>query len=641
MNPLLVRELLLLSPYLLVRLMKPRIIRKLRWTLLPGPFLIGLVIFSLYRLPTWRRFELISYDWRMKKSVEKKVSGQVVIVFIGDETLKLLGQWPLPRYWYASLTGILKEWGARVIAYDILFLEESGDKVADRELGRVVSEAGNVIYGCYFEGKLAVKEGMISGEKLLEAPVSLGKPTATGCVNVPTDEDGVTRRYPLFISYQGKLIPSLGLAALINYYQLPGAAIKRLKGGYIALTVKDQERRLPVDESGSVWLNIYPELNLFPHYAMVQVLQSYRLWSQGKTPLISPEVFADKIVVVAHTAAGTTDVGPVAGQERYLKAGLHASFLENFFQDDFIQPTSRAVCLLLPVAGAIMAGLTGVIFPPAVGFLFIFLFGCLFVWVVFWLFTTYNLWVEMMPSLTGLFVTTLSTSLSQFILERREKNRLRSIFQRYIAPGVMEKLLGDPSEIPLGGERRLLTILFADVRGFTSLAEKISPEEAVELLNRLFAVLEEVIFSHGGTLDKFIGDAVMAIYGAPIDQIDHAQQAVLSAVEMINKLKEEKDQLQVRIGIGIHTGPAVVGNIGSLRRMDYTAIGDAVNLAARIQDLAPAGEIFISEDTYTRVKEIVNCQLIGTVQVKGRKEAVRVYRVMVNQDSARAQGGLL
>ncbi|HOJ39154.1 MAG TPA: CHASE2 domain-containing protein, partial [bacterium] len=358
--------------------MKPKP-KRLRGVLLLTPVLVGLTVFFLFRLPAWRRFELITYDWRMKKTGPKPVSGNVVIVFIGDETLKLLGRWPLPRNWYASLTEVLKAWGARVVAYDILFLEESGDRVADRQFGEAVTRAGNVIHSCYFQGEIATRRGVLSGEHLLLPPEVLGQATAIGFVNTPPDDDGITRRYPFFANHQGRLIPSLGLAILKEYYQLPGSAIKMGNSHTLTVTVKGQPHLIPVDQTGSAWLTIYPDLKMFPHYAMVQVLQSYAAWSRGKKSSLSPEAFTDKIVLVAHTAAGTTDIGPVAGRERYLKVGLHASFLESFFHDDFIRPAGTSISLMAPVCGALAAAGAAAAFPPLVGFIFTCLLGCLFI----------------------------------------------------------------------------------------------------------------------------------------------------------------------------------------------------------------------------------------------------------------------
>ncbi len=611
--------------------MEPRSAKKVKSTIFFLPVLLGISVFFLSRLPTWRRFELITYDWRMKTVSVRKVTGNVVIVFVGDETLKMLGRWPIPRYWYAGLNEVLKVWGARIVAYDILFLEESGDRKADYQFQQSINQAGNVILPCFFEGELFQKADSLQGKNLLLPPAFLGKPLCTGFLNTPTDEDGITRRYPLFISYQGKLIPSLGLAILKEYYNLPASAIKMVDKDKIALTVQEQERIFPVDSSGSVWLKIYPDLRVFPQYALVQVLQSYDAWSKGKTPFISPDRFTNKIVLVAHTAAGTTDIGPVSGKERYLKAGLHASFLENFFQNEFLRPAGYFISFLLPVMGAITASLSGVFFPAGIGFFFTIFLGCLFIVVASWLFSSYGLWLEIVPTIVSLFLTSLTITLTQFLSERREKTRLRSVFQRYIAPSVMEKLLSSSKEISLGGEKKVLTVLFADVRGFTALAEKIPPEKTVVLLNEMFSIVEEAIFAYGGTLDKFIGDAVMAIYGAPVEQNDHAQRAVFSAIEMVRKLKRRQESLPLMVGVGINTGVMVIGNVGTVRRIEYTAIGDAVNLAARIESQAKAGEILISEDTYQLVKDVVDCEAIGSTRVKGRDRQVNLYRVKMEQ----------
>ena len=221
-------------------------------------------------------------------------------------------------------------------------------------------------------------------------------------------------------------------------------------------------------------------------------------------------------------------------------------------------------------------------------------------------------------------------------VEQIEKQQARSMLSRYLPPGIVKEMLKNPLAAQLGGKRADLTVLFSDIRGFTTISERLVPEEVVSLLNEYLTAITEVIFRHGGTVDKFEGDAILAFFGAPQSHDNDPERAVRTALEMRELLGEletswiERTQTPLRIGIAINTGSVMVGNIGSQRRMDYTVIGDAVNLASRIQDLTKEYEvsILISGDAYTQVKDMCRVRALGTVEVRGRRQPVDLYEVV-------------
>lgn len=218
-----------------------------------------------------------------------------------------------------------------------------------------------------------------------------------------------------------------------------------------------------------------------------------------------------------------------------------------------------------------------------------------------------------------------------------QEERLRGNLARYLPHPLVEKIISEKSELYLGGESKEITIMFADIRGFTSISEKLEPSDIVDMLNEFFTLMTEEVFKEGGTLDKYIGDCIMCFFGAPIPQVDHAKRAVRVAFRMVQHLETLKKQwLDVgkvysesiknfSIGIGINSGKAVVGNIGTLKRMDYTAIGDAVNLASRLEEVSDRNQIVISEFTYELVKDIVDAVPLDMIRVKGREQPVRIY----------------
>jgi adenylate cyclase len=230
---------------------------------------------------------------------------------------------------------------------------------------------------------------------------------------------------------------------------------------------------------------------------------------------------------------------------------------------------------------------------------------------------------------------TLTESFNQMARSLREKEMIKRAFTRYVAREVVEEILKDPEQLALTGERREVTVLFCDIRGFTPLAERLSPEEVVSLLNEFYTLMIETTFKHDGTLDKFLGDAVMAVFGAPIAHPDHAIRAVKTALDMRNGVAELNERrvaggkAPIGIGIGLSLGEVVAGTVGTEDRMEYTVIGDSVNLAARlVANARPAGRILISQPTYERVQDLVEAKGLGPMKVKGKEEEVEVYEVL-------------
>jgi adenylate cyclase len=229
---------------------------------------------------------------------------------------------------------------------------------------------------------------------------------------------------------------------------------------------------------------------------------------------------------------------------------------------------------------------------------------------------------------------TLTESFNQMARSLREKEMIKRAFTRYVAREVVEEILKDPEQLVLSGEQREVTVLFCDIRGFTPLAERLTPDQVVSLLNEFYTLMIETTFKHDGTLDKFLGDAVMAVFGAPIAHPDHAIRAVKTALDMRSGIAELNEQRAlegkepIRVGIGVSLGEVVAGTVGTEDRMEYTVIGDSVNLAARLESNAKAGCILISHRTYERVKDLVDVVPLGHLKVKGKEEEVEVYEVV-------------
>jgi len=585
-------------------------------------FLTTAFFFLLFRLDIFNSIENVTYDWRMKTFSNKQTTGNVVLIFIGDDTLDMLGEWPISRQWYAGLTEILKVMGAKAVIFDVLFMDNSGE--ADREFAAAIKKAGNVILPFYFDD-LVEKGGMLHSERMMQ-PLKLLRQNVltTGFINIMPDRDGVLRKYPLFVKYQDNLYNSLCVSVVEDVL---GGRINGMTAGSVEFETPGMIRKVPFSGDYSTYINIYDDLKQFPNYSFIQVFQSYMELSKGGNPMISIDAFEDKIVIVGSTATGAADKAAVSGVANYPLMGVHASFLENFFKGEFIRKAGSPENILISFVFSFVAGSAAVSFSPAAGIIFIVLLAVLFMSIALSLFSFQLIWVDIVPAILSIIFVYGVLMVREFISEKKERLKVKALFSRYISPAVMEKLLGSGEDVQLVGDEKTLTVLFADVRGFTPFAGRHTPEETFTFLNSILSIMSDAVFKYSGTLDKFIGDEVMAIYGAPVDDPKHAVNAVLSAKEMMVKMREFSTD--VKIGIGINTGRMIIGNIGTARRMEYTAIGDAVNVAARIEELTAGDEILVGYETYRAIeKEGILCELAGTFSIKGKGEGLALYRVL-------------
>ncbi|MCM8777555.1 MAG: CHASE2 domain-containing protein, partial [Candidatus Omnitrophica bacterium] len=438
-------------------------------------FVINFVLFFLFRIDFFRRLESTTYDWQMRFLQDKQPTGDVVIVFIGDDTLSLLGEWPLSRQWYAGITQILKDMGAKAIAFDILFVEK---KEGDKEFAEAIKDAGNVILPFYF-GHPKIKKRILEAEKIVEPVEKLKKyALSIGFINIIPDSDGVIRKYPLFIDCNGKTYSSLGISVIENVL---GSSILMMGKDFIEFEVNGDKRKIPMNEDRSVYLNIYNDLKKFPNYSFIQVFQAFL----GKTSVVPLDAFRDKIVLVGITATGVPDTGNVAGVAGYPLVGVHASFLENFLKGEVIEKAGNIPTFFIPLCFSLFSGVIAITFSPVISFISIVLLICLFVALAFFLFTSKLFWIDVLYPVGSILIVYGVIVLIQFIYEEKEKARIRNMFGRYISSDVMEKVLSLKEEIMLTGEKKIITVLFADIRGFTSYADTHSPDETFTFLNRV------------------------------------------------------------------------------------------------------------------------------------------------------------
>jgi adenylate cyclase len=434
------------------------------------------------------------------------------------------------------------------------------------------------------------------------------------------DEDGPLRHYHPFAQVGNLIIPSLAMAAAM---QVTGRVDLLVPGTSCPPLIPYRGPTLGRDNGMT-----------FSEHSFYTLFVSEQQLIEGVTPEIDPALFKDKIVVVGATASGTYEVQATPFAQGIAGGEVHANIIDALLAGRTINPAATRTTIALTLLGAGLVGGAGAyiaVWPLAA--VAVVLLATL-VWVGIQTFASGTWLPMMMPGLAiGLaFVGQLAW---QYFVEGREKRQVKRLFSRYVPRDVYQQLMADPDRAALGGKRRRMTVLFSDVRGFTAMSEKATPEEVVAQLNEYFSRMVDVLFEHRGTLDKFVGDMVMGLFGAPLDDPDHAEHAVQAALAMTRALDELNREWSATgrpvldIGVGIATGEMVAGNIGSSAIMSYTVIGDTVNLGARLESLNKdyGTRVIISEATRDALKGRYDIRPLGEVTVKGKSRPVAIYEV--------------
>lgn len=504
-----------------------------------------------------------------------------------------------------------------VIGFDIMFIGES-DPNTDALLANACEGSDNIITAVNIVNETALEtngKDELWANKMHIADVelpfeALRSRTHIGFANTAPDDDGYIRRAILYREYEGNRIDSLSSSIYRLYCSKKGIPTSQPALGLY--------NEFPFSYSGKP--------GDYETVSMVDVLNG----------TVDPRTFRDCIVLIGGYAPGMQDAynTPIDRSTQMYGVEIHANLVEALLEGHTVVEAGRLVtALIIALIAAlfylflkktkILAGtLTGVTLIGG------------------WILTgklLYGRGIELslltLPIL--LILIYLYELVGGYVDERLRRNRMVSAFKKYVAPQVVDELLKqDKFEIRLGGETRDIAVMFVDIRGFTSMSEALSPEQVVHILNEYLTLTTGAIFEHGGTLDKFIGDATMGIFNAPFDLDDYIFRSVLTAMDIVNGTKELNDRLlerfgkTVSFGIGIHCGPAVVGNVGCGFRMDYTAIGDTVNTASRLEGRAAGGQILISSDVLEALKGRIEVNEIGNLRLKGKEHEVTVYEVI-------------
>jgi len=360
---------------------------------------------------------------------------------------------------------------------------------------------------------------------------------------------------------------------------------------------------------------------------------------EGK--LITDDMFKDKIFFYGLTAAGTHDLNPMPYLDRYPMLGLHANAFNTILTQNFLKELSNWSVILIILGFGLLMGLIVPRLSPIKGVVIVFLLLAAYLFTAQYLFNTKGIIVDVLGSVTTLVIGYLSVTVYNFFSEEKEKKMIRGIFSRYVTKSVVDEIIKNPDMVKLGGERKILTVFFSDVAGFTSVSEKLTPEELVSLLNEYLTAMTNIVLESDGMIDKYEGDAIMAVFGTPIPMPDHATRACYVSLDMQEKLVEMREKWhqegkpELKVRIGLNTGPMIAGNMGAQDRLDYTVMGDSVNLGSRLEGANKqyGSYIMISEFTYEMVKNDIEARFLDSIRVKGKNLPVKVYEVLERKEN--------
>jgi adenylate cyclase len=469
-----------------------------------------------------------------------------------------------------------------------------------------------------------------------------------GYFSMNPDSDGVVRNYRLLMRMYGQVYPSLGLKMIERYWG--ESPILRQFAGSLYLEFNKREFHLPLFPNGAIPLNYYGTQNSFITVSLADLIDeneeisyAYNHSRTAKFKARKDELFKDSLVLVGATAIGIFDVRNTPKQVNLPGVEVHATILSQFLKGDFFKTNDMSH--LYQVSGLTLVMIL------ILGFI-IFKFGAVFSLVAVTAFLLgafyYDLnmlfkkqiLVFLTPTYFALFVQYLILNVYKFLTEEKEKNRIKNTFKQYVSPEVVQQMIEDPEAIKMGGESKTMSVLFTDIEGFTTISESLQPEQLSHLLNIYLTEMTHIIFENGGTLDKFIGDAIMCFWNAPVGVEEHEFLACKTAIEMQKANRKLNEKFKKEYGIilntriGINTGQMAVGNMGSETQFAYTVLGDSVNLAARLESINKqyGSNIIISQNTYEAVKDSFYMKKLDKVAVKGKAEPVTIYQLLGNFD---------
>jgi adenylate cyclase len=611
-----------------------------------------------------------------------KTARPVVIIDIDEKSLAKLGQWPWPRTRIADLVDKLTALGAVVIAFDIVFAEPdrlnpgaaadtirnldeetrnklralpSNDQILGDAIKRsrvVLGESGLPYVLTEFDKSLPVTGLAMRGEEpqpfLLDFPGLLRNvpeleeaAAGRGLFTIKTERDGIVRRVPMLMLAQGATMPSLSFEVLRVASGSGTILTKAEKAGVQSVGVRGLE--IPTDRNGQIWVH-FARRDPSIYVSALDLLE-------GR---VGPEKIGQRLILIGTSAVGLLDVKTTPIDPVMPGVEIHAQVLESALTGTVLSQPNYGI--VVEFGAALILGILVIAFAPMFGPTTLVAVGALFATLLigtsWYFYTQHRLLIDFtypLASTTAIYLTLIFTS---FVREQKQRRQIRSAFGQYLSPALIEQLAQSPEKLVLGGEEREMTIMFSDVRGFTTISEsyKHDPQGLTALMNRFLTPLTNAILARKGTIDKYMGDAIMAFWNAPLDDKEHEINACNAAIDMLeridelNKIRQQEAEeggpayIPLNVGVGLNTGVCVVGNMGSSLRFDYSVLGDSVNLASRLEGQSKeyGFPIIVGSKTALAVKEKFAILELDFIMVKGKKEPEVIYAIAGREDTAQS-----
>lgn len=633
-----------------------------------GAFFVAIL---LTNIPTFRSVELdfrdVLFEIRGPLSVE---NSPIVLIPISDEADSEIPQkYPWPTNVYAKLIENLNKAGAKVIVFDVIFDQPDQYNLRNDTLfANAIKKYGNVILAGDFR-QVSVEFGDQTVPLFPQKVLVENNPNSLGLVKVQPDIDGAVRMYSFGTSFNDSMYYKLGVEALLQYQEGTIPSSKNI------ISNTDEffsigEYSIPKDSPNSFMINYYGEENHFPVFDFAEVIDdtSYTTVMESEagfqinafedpeynTGWLYEDVFRDKIVIIGATmpslkdfyrtpfpkvlvdASGNKQILPRPGYE------IHAHAIQTILDGNFIHRLPAKIVLLLMFVASLFLAILNRYFGAIWGVISMFVLMAIYTLVVIQAFLTANLLLNLTAVFLALLVSQIGTIGYQYFIEQKEKRRIKGMFSSYVSPALVEQMVESGTEPQLGGEEVHITAFFSDIESFSTFSEQMEAKELVALMNEYLTSMTDILTKNGGTLDKYIGDAIVAFFGAPLAFKDHALKACISSQLMQKELeqlrkkwtKEGKPDIvtSMKNRMGMNTGNMITGNMGSSNRFNYTIMGDNVNIAARCESGAKAYGVYtmVTEETKLEAEQYGDdCvfRFLDKIIVKGRKTPIKVYEV--------------
>ena len=572
------------------------------------------------------RFEYSTWAWRVNAFAPHRARSSAVKIILLDQASldwgakEMAWSWPWPRETYVPLLDFCRRGGAKVVAFDILFTEPSVNGVADDEaLGAAISRSRAFVAAAFYS----------PGHVTLPIPAVATNATVVANVWDEPDPDGIFRRATLLAPLSRPDHPSLALAA----WQLGTGANESAR------------QRLPMDSCGRMILDFAGKTGFHESFNAAAIIQSEMNLQSGEKPSVDPAVFSNAFVLVGFSAPGLMDLRPTPISRVAPGVEIQATVLDNLLTDRLMRDASTPWVVLVVWLMACLAARVVLQIRRASSSVLVFMAGLPIPVVVGFLAYALGVWWPMVFGMLAVTLALVGAVIVNYATEGRQKAFIKSAFRHYLGEEVIDQMLADPSRLTLGGEKRELTVFFSDIEKFSSFSERLDPAVLTALLNDYLSDMGTIIREEGGYLDKYIGDAIVAFWNAPVAQADHAARACRAALRCQHKLEERRAEFEQRTGvvlrmrIGINTGECIVGNMGSRERFNYTILGDAANLASRLEGANKAfgTYLMVSETTWTRSGFDWTGRELANLRVVGRQKPVRVYQLVGMPGEARPE----